>query len=55
MFKNSSLFGTSFSLVKTAPKVRGGVIDCAECYVLFLVARSVKKNSLSTINPLNLK
>ena len=40
MFKNSALFGTSFPLVKIAPKVRGYVIDCSEFCVLFRGTRS---------------
>ena len=34
MFKNSTLFGTRFPLVKTAPKVRGWGKDYQELYVL---------------------
>ena len=41
MFKNSALFGTSFPLVKIAPKVRGYVIDCSEFCVLFRGTRSI--------------
>ena len=32
MFKNSTLFGTSFPLVKTAPKVRGCENDIGKLY-----------------------
>jgi hypothetical protein len=42
MFKNSALFGTSFPLVKIAPKVRGYVIDCSEFCVLFRGTRSIR-------------
>ena len=39
---HSTLFGTSFSLIKTAPKARGWGRECLEFCVLFSVTGSVR-------------
>ena len=41
MFKNSTLFGTSFTFVKTAPKIRDLGRDYLEFCVLLNIDRSI--------------